>query len=111
MEVFRWCDGTYLEDQDFWRLNGIARGMFLYTREKQRLEDVHILADADGNLTVEAEVTAGITTVKGVLADASGAQVAAFSAPVTGSAGLMVSASLFMLFLLICTGKGRVRVT
>ncbi len=82
MEVFRWCDGTYLEDQDFWRLNGIARGMFLYTREKQRLEDVHILADADGKLTVQAEVTAGIATVKGVLADASGAQVAAFSAPV-----------------------------
>ena len=82
MEIFRWCDGSYLEDQDFWRLSGIARGMYLYTREKSRLEDVHILADADGNLTVQAEVTSGIATVKGSLADASGAQVAAFSAPV-----------------------------
>ena len=82
MEIFRWCDGTYLEDQDFWRLNGIARGMYLYTREKSRLEDVHILADADGNLTVQAEVTSGIASVKGILADAAGAQVAAFSAPV-----------------------------
>ena len=35
---------------------------------------------------------------------------AALSTPVTGSAGLMVSASLFMLSLLICTGKGRERV-
>jgi len=82
MEIFRWCDGTYLEDQDFWRLNGIARGMYLYTREKQRLEDVHILADADGNLSVQAEVTSGIAKVEGVLVDASGRQVAAFSTPV-----------------------------
>ena len=82
MEIFRWCDGSYLEDQDFWRLSGIARGVYLYTREKQRLEDVHILADADGNLTVQAEVTSGIAKVEGVLADASGRPVAAFQAPV-----------------------------
>lgn len=82
MEVFRWCDGSYLEDQDFWRLSGIARGVYLYTREKHRLEDVHILADADGNLTVQAEVTSGIDKVNGVLADSSGHPVASFSAPV-----------------------------
>ncbi len=82
MEIFRWCDGSYLEDQDFWRLSGIARGVYLYTREKQRLEDVHILADADGNLTVQAEVTSGIAKVEGILADASGRPVAAFQAPV-----------------------------
>ncbi len=82
LEIFRWCDGSYLEDQDFWRLNGIARGVYLYTREKQRLEDVHILADADGNLTVQAEVTSGIAKVKGLLADASGREVAAFQVPV-----------------------------
>ena len=29
MEIFRWCDGSYLEDQDFWRLSGIARGVYL----------------------------------------------------------------------------------
>ena len=82
MEIFRWCDGSYLEDQDFWRLSGIARGVYLYTREKQRLEDVHILADADGNLTVQAEVTSGIARVEGMLADASGRPMAAFQAPV-----------------------------
>ena len=27
LEIFRWCDGTYLEDQDFWRFSGIARGV------------------------------------------------------------------------------------
>ena len=34
LEVMRWCDGTYLEDQDFWRFTGIARGINLYSREK-----------------------------------------------------------------------------
>lgn len=80
MEIFRWCDGSYLEDQDFWRLSGIARGICIYTREKQRLEDVHILADADGNLKVQAEVTSGISSVKFQLADADGNEVSAFQA-------------------------------
>ena len=38
LEIFRWCDATYLEDQDMWRLSGIARDVFLTAREKKRLE-------------------------------------------------------------------------
>ena len=64
LEIFRWCDGSYLEDQDFWRFSGIARGISVYTRERLRLEDVHILADAQGNISVTSEVSKGITGVK-----------------------------------------------
>ena len=80
LEVFRWCDGTYLEDQDFWRLSGISRGIYLYTRAKQRLEDVHILAGADGSLQLQADVTSGIASVQGDLYDAAGVRVAGLSA-------------------------------
>ena len=63
LEVFRWCDGTYLEDQDFWRFAGIARGVEVYTREKERIEDVHVTGWADGRLKVHVEVTRGIEGV------------------------------------------------
>lgn len=32
MQIMRWCDGTYLEDQDYWRLSGISRETYLYMR-------------------------------------------------------------------------------
>ena len=33
-QVFRWCDGTYLEDQDFFRYSGVGRNCYLYSRNK-----------------------------------------------------------------------------
>ncbi|MEI3531916.1 MAG: sugar-binding domain-containing protein, partial [Bacteroidaceae bacterium] len=42
MQVMRWCDGSYLEDQDFWRLTGIARDIF-YARPKKHIDDVFVL--------------------------------------------------------------------
>ncbi len=91
LEIFRWCDGTYLEDQDFWRLSGISRGVYLYTREKQRLEDIHVLAGADGKLEVEAEVTSGISSLAFELEDASGNVAASFGAsPRRGKASASV---------------------
>ncbi len=45
MEIHRWCDGTYLEAQDFWRLSGIARDCYLYAREKEGIEDFTVSAD------------------------------------------------------------------
>ena len=62
-EIFRWCDGTYMEDQDFWRFSGIARGAYLYTREPKRLENVRIKADSDGQVHLYAEVSKGITEI------------------------------------------------
>ena len=47
--VFRWCDGTYLEDQDFFRLSGFARDTYLYTRPASRIEDVQISQDLENN--------------------------------------------------------------
>ena len=60
-EVYRWSDGSYLEDQDFWRLSGIQRDVFLYATPDTRVRDVFAVArlDADyrdGLLTVEARV-------------------------------------------------------
>lgn len=72
LEIFRWCDGTYLEDQDFWRFAGISRGVEIYTREKERLEDVHVTGGMDGSLKVHAEVTKGITAVDLEVVDAAG---------------------------------------
>ena len=63
LEIFRWCDGSYLEDQDFWRFSGIARDVYVYTREKERIEDVNIVADMDGSYTIKADVSVGITKV------------------------------------------------
>jgi len=60
LEVFRWCDGTYLEDQDFWRLSGLARDTYVYARPQQRLEDIHITANADGTFFIESSVTKGV---------------------------------------------------
>ena len=69
LEIFRWCDGTYLEDQDFWRFTGIARDVYLSARGKDRLEDINIVADMHGNLTAKATVTSKITGVRYTLLD------------------------------------------
>ena len=60
-QVFRWCDGTYLECQDFWRLSGVARDCYLYAREKRRIEDIRATPDLDAayrdaTLTVQVKL-------------------------------------------------------
>ncbi len=42
VEVYRWCDGSYLEDQDFWRLSGIFRPVKLWKRPLQHISDYRI---------------------------------------------------------------------
>ena len=80
LEIFRWCDGTWLEDQDFWRFAGIARGVELYTREKERLEDVNVAGAMNGVLDLKAEVTSGITRVDFAVTDANGKTIRTVSA-------------------------------
>ncbi|MBQ8421852.1 MAG: DUF4981 domain-containing protein [Bacteroidales bacterium] len=63
LEIFRWCDGTYMEDQDMWRLSGIGRDTYIYTRGKKRIEDVHVSGSASGKASFSAEVTKGVTEV------------------------------------------------
>ena len=80
-QVFRWCDGTYLEDQDFFRFSGVARDCYLYAREKRRIEDIRVTPDLDaeykdGTLTVDVKLKgSAIATLK--LKDAQGKEVAA----------------------------------
>ena len=87
LEIFRWCDGTYLEDQDFWRFAGIARGVEVYTREKARLEDVHVTGWADGKMRVDLELTRDMSAVDLEVVDAAGKTVLAAAGlkPVKGA--------------------------
>lgn len=79
-QVFRWCDGTYLEDQDFFRFSGVARDSYLYARDKKRIEDIRITTDLDNNfndgiLNIDLTTTAS-KPVELVLVDADGKEVA-----------------------------------
>lgn len=47
MRVMRWCDGSYLEDQDFWRFTGIAREVYLYARPKIHIQDIKMRQDVE----------------------------------------------------------------
>lgn len=49
VEVYRWSDGSYLEDQDFWRLSGIQRSVFLHARPKTYIRDFYAVADLEDN--------------------------------------------------------------
>ena len=60
-EVYRYSDGSYLEDQDFWRLSGIFRDVYLYATPKVHIRDFFAKPGLDenyqnGTLTVEVEV-------------------------------------------------------
>ena len=46
-EVYRWTDGSYLEDQDFWRLSGLERDVYLYCVSDQRISDIFARAGLD----------------------------------------------------------------
>ena len=48
-QVFRWCDGTYAEDQDFWRFAGVARDCYFYSRPRNHILDVNVTPDLDEN--------------------------------------------------------------
>ena len=74
MQVMRWCDGSYLEDQDFWRFTGIAREVYLYARPKLHVEDIIIsqdYANGKGLLNVDVKAPKGFT-MEARLEDADG---------------------------------------
>ena len=47
LEIYRWSDGSYLECQDFWRVSGIEREVYLYSRPKAHIADVNLSGDLD----------------------------------------------------------------
>jgi len=85
VEVYRWSDGSYLEDQDFWRLSGIDRNVYLYSTENLRIADFFARPDLDGaykNGSLSVDVTLnnynkiGKTgQVEALLLDANGKEV------------------------------------
>ncbi len=83
-QVFRWCDGSYLEDQDFFRYSGVGRDCFLYAREKKHIKDIRVTPDLDqkyqnGVLNIQLTSTRN-THVNISLKDAEGKEVAATQA-------------------------------
>jgi beta-galactosidase len=79
IEVYRWSDGSYLEDQDFWRMSGITRDIYLMARNPQHIADFRVSSplvndyrDGDFKLSVEVANTASTTpsvTVEAELLD------------------------------------------
>ena len=76
IQMFRWCDGTYFEDQDFFRYAGIARDCYLYARGKTHIEDIRVNTDLDSeykNATLSVDLTTkGAGTIALELLDATG---------------------------------------
>lgn len=97
MQVMRWCDGLYLEDQDFWRFTGIAREVYLYARPQAHIADLFITPDLvnnyqDGTLEVKLNaVGAKGETVMFSLKDKEGKEVAAQTAKVGGNGEVKVN--------------------
>lgn len=51
VEVFTWSDGSYLEDQDFWRISGIYRNVYIYTTPPVHIRDFHAITNLDDSYT------------------------------------------------------------
>ena len=81
MQVMRWCDGSYFEDQDFWRFTGIAREVYLYARPKVHAADIRLNAGLenqyrDGVLNYQVALKGGKTDVTLTLCDKDGKKIA-----------------------------------
>ncbi len=104
-QVFRWCDGSYLEDQDFWRLSGIYRDVYLVARPQAYIRDFRVRTDLDAayrdaGLSVRVTVCNAGTdetmegTVTALLHNADGELVVELNQAVTVPAGAETSLNL-----------------
>lgn len=86
VQVINWSDGSYLEDQDFWRLSGIYRDVFLFATPVQHIRDFQVITDLDNqyqdaSLNVKMNIrnySASLTknlAVKLMLSDAGSHQI------------------------------------
>ncbi|GGH02302.1 beta-galactosidase [Polaribacter pacificus] len=69
IQIFRWTDGSYLEGQDFWRISGIERSVYIYGQPKIRLQDFEVLSTLDktykhGRLELDVQLQNHENTVK-----------------------------------------------
>ncbi len=72
VEVYKWSDGSYLEDQDFWRLSGITRDVFLLARHPNHVRDFRVMASLADDYTtgvfhLDTEITGGTESNKTAL--------------------------------------------
>lgn len=68
-QIFRWCDGKYVECQDFWRFTGISRDVYLYARNKERIADYQATAlltedNRKGTLSINASLSSPVNSSK-----------------------------------------------
>ena len=80
MQVFRWCDGSYLEDQDFLRFTGIARDCYLYTKENTAIDNIKVTSDlvnnyADGSLAIDIDFKSSPSSLQLILTNAAGEEI------------------------------------
>ena len=98
VEVYRWSDGSYLEDQDCWRLSGIYRDVFLFSTPRVHLRDFFVRTELDGDyrnaaLHVDASIVnyagqdAGAHTLEMTLLDAGGECLTSAAVPPIASGG------------------------
>jgi len=79
-QVFRWCDGTYLEDQDFFRFCGVARESYIFARPVKHITDIRFTPDLDkdyrdASLNIKLQTSAK-ATVKLELSSPDGKYIA-----------------------------------
>ncbi len=78
--VVKWCDGSYLEDQDFFRLSGIFRDVYILERDENYLKDIYVeysFADDFSNVEINADVTlSGSAEISWALSSPCGCKVA-----------------------------------
>lgn len=90
--VLKWCDGSYLEDQDLWRFSGIFREVYLLARDKAHLRDVFNVQQFSQNfqsvkLCCELE-TIGDCEVRAELRDENGKSIAEGALQIDGKASI-----------------------
>jgi beta-galactosidase len=118
--VLKWCDGTYLEDQDAWRYSGIFRDVYLLARSNERIRDVFYQADLStdyksASLRCDIE-SQGSVEVQIQLLDAEGRVIGASTARVKGketirldiASPVLWSAENPYLYSLLVSGAGEV---
>jgi len=133
VEVYRWCDGSYLEDQDFFRLSGIQRSVWLHARPASFIRDYFVgstltndykdgrldlsvelrnTGKRAGNLRLEASLYDGNTKIFGEIKEAAGVSDTASVTLRTEIPGIKAwsaeSPSLYSLVLTLADSRGKV---
>ena len=94
--VIKWCDGTYLEDQDMWRLSGIFREVYLLRREKTRISDFFIKTELSGDFKsgkLKADIkTTAKTDISYKLVSPCGKTIAEGTAGIDKEGGIEIDA-------------------